>query len=63
MSDRDPHIRPHADPALTRQCMARETQHAMLAHVAAKTTDTAAGPLPLHKNVRNCFWHCRWLPG
>lgn len=51
MSDRDPHIRLDTSPAATRARMARDTLRAMVAHVTAKTTDTAAGPLPLHKNV------------
>ena len=49
MSDRDPGMM--SDFAARRQEMARAAQRRMVGLVAAKTTDCAAGPLPLHKGV------------
>jgi carnitine monooxygenase subunit len=49
MSDRDPRIM--ISPAAWRKTAARETLRRMVANVAAKCTDAAEGPLPLHKNV------------
>lgn len=49
MSDRDPG--PMASFAQQRQEMARAVQHRMVDLVAAKSTDRAPAPLPLHKGV------------
>lgn len=39
------------DPASVRRQMAREQLRTLLAHIAAKTTDSADAPLALHKSV------------
>jgi carnitine monooxygenase subunit len=49
MSDRDPQI--DIRPIAARRAMARAQLHKMVALVAAKDTDRAPRPLPLHKGV------------